>query len=325
MSEADDLIDPLVVRRNMIRRASSPDALAELLAREIGQRMLERLLCIKLDPACFLDASMSQRSLLDQLCERYPQAAALAVNACLPLLQRDVQKTHAAHRGWMNQLACWRFVVSALSSKPRRPTPTPVGFCADFAQLPLRNASFDLIWSNLALHWHNHPDVVFAEWQRVLRAQGLVMFSCFGPDTFKELRQALGADAVNRVMPLIDMHDLGDQLIHQGFGDPVMDMEQLTLTYSAPQQLLREAASLGGNPLHVRPRGMLSRRRYQQWLAAVQALAGPDGRIPLTIEVIYGHAWKPQPKSGKNQQQRTAEGHVAIPLAQLRGVRSGRA
>ena len=57
------------------------------------------------------------------------------------------------------------------------------------ADLPLPDASVDLVWSNLALHWHPQPDRVFAEWRRVLRVEGLLMFSNFGPDTLRELRR----------------------------------------------------------------------------------------------------------------------------------------
>src|SRR3546814_19023895 len=60
----------------------------------------------------------------------------------------------------------------------------------NFAQLPLRHTAADLVWSNLALHWHPQPDSVFSEWRRVFRQDGLLMFSCFGPYTFKDVRVA---------------------------------------------------------------------------------------------------------------------------------------
>ncbi|MCM3396203.1 methyltransferase domain-containing protein, partial [Cytobacillus oceanisediminis] len=65
---------------------------------------------------------------------------------------------------------------------------------ADFAALPFPGGAFDLIWSNLALHWHSRPDTVFPDWLRVLRVNGLLMFSTLGPDTLRELRAAC-ADA----------------------------------------------------------------------------------------------------------------------------------
>ncbi len=303
MADHPALIDPQRVQRNFLHRAHLPAGLRETVAREIGQRMLERLACIKLEPQCLLDAGCAQGAALPALRERFPQALPLALDHCLPALQTGRQMQRAA-RSFLARL--W-------------PGTSPHGaawVCADFARLPLASGSLDLVWSNLALHWHGHPAQIFAEWQRVLRVQGLVMFSCFGPDTFKQLRTVLGADASRRLLPFIDMHDLGDDLVRQGFGDPVMDMEQLTLTYATPEQLLAELATLGGNPLTAASRGLLSRQRYHAWLEGLRAQAGAGGRISLTIEVIYGHAWKVQAK-----QQRTAEGYTAVPLEQLRGAR----
>src|SRR3569832_2316328 len=90
--------------------------------------------------------------------------------------------------------------------------------CGDFARLPLRADSIDIVWSNLALHWHPQPDQVFAEWRRVLRVDGLLMFSCFGPDTFKELRAAFAEiDAAPHALPFVDMHVFGVLLVFVGF------------------------------------------------------------------------------------------------------------
>ena len=91
----------------------------------------------------------------------------------------------------------------------------------------------ELVFSNLALQWCE-PARVFAEAARALTADGLILFSTFGPDTLRELRAAFaevdGAPHVNR---FVDMHDLGDALVHAGFSDPVMEMERITLEYDS--------------------------------------------------------------------------------------------
>jgi SAM-dependent methyltransferase len=99
--------------------------------------------------------------------------------------------------------------------------------------MPLADDSVDLVLSNLMLHWHPQPHQVLPEWKRVLRADGLLMFSCFGPDTLKELRAA-AADALPqaRPMPFVDMHDFGDMMVASGFATPVMDVEA-DLTHSS--------------------------------------------------------------------------------------------
>jgi malonyl-CoA O-methyltransferase len=157
--------------------------------------------------------------------------------------------------------------------------------------------SVDLIWSNLALHWHPQPDRVFGEWRRVLRVDGLLMFSCFGPDTFKELRTAFqSVDEKPHVLPFVDMHDLGDMLVDVGFSTPVMDMETITVTYDTVEKILADVRAWGGNPLSTRRHGLIAVNTWRQVVDVLEKMRRPDGKIPLTFEVIYGHAFKPEPR-----------------------------
>jgi malonyl-CoA O-methyltransferase len=125
-----------------------------------------------------------------------------------------------------------------------------------------------------------------------------VMFSCLGPDTAKELRALyarLGWPPAGH--ELTDMHDWGDMLVQTGFAEPVMDMERITLTYETPQRLLQELAELGRNFHPARFAGLRGRGwKAQLEHALVRELTGPDGRLALTFEVIYGHALKAPPK-----------------------------
>ena len=170
----------------------------------------------------------------------------------------------------------------------------------DFCHIPLADQTTDLVWSNLALHWHPEPDQVFKEWRRVLKVEGLLMFSCFGPDSLKEIRHAFnGTDQTPHTLPFVDMHDFGDMLIHAGFATPVMDMEIITLTYATVAQLLAEVRSLGGNPLQTRSHGLMGKAAWQTMCHNLEQSRREDGRIPLTLEVIYGHAFKPIARQNK--------------------------
>src|SRR5690606_6057559 len=146
---------------------------------------------------------------------------------------------------------------------------------------------------NLALHWHPAPHEVLAEWRRILRVDGLVMFSCLGPATLREVRAALDrAGLRTATLPFVDMHDFGDLLIENGFADPVMDQETLTLTYRDPLKLLADVRALGGNPARDRRRGLAGRGFRDRLAAALETQRDHDGLIKLTIEVAYGHAWR---------------------------------
>jgi malonyl-CoA O-methyltransferase len=169
--------------------------------------------------------------------------------------------------------------------------------CADFGRLPLAASSMDMLWSNLALHWHPQPHRVMREWARVLRADGLLMFSAFGPDTFAELRMAYAKAGLGpAVLPFVDLHDYGDMMIEAGFADPVMDMEKLNITYSSSDELLADVRAFGGNPLVERKPGLTGRAAFAALKRGLDEQKAADGRISLSVEVVYGHAFRSLPK-----------------------------
>ena len=132
----------------------------------------------------------------------------------------------------------------------------------------------------------------------MLTAGGLLMLSSYGPDTLKELKAAFGAgSAARHVHSFIDMHDLGDMLVASGFAAPVMDMEVITLTYSEVLALLRDLKASGETcAARDRQRGLMGRRAWERMLASYER-ERKEGRLPATIEVIYGHAWKGEPRT----------------------------
>lgn len=221
--------------------------------------MLERLDYVKLVPRRVLDAgSGPPRS---ALARRYPHATVIALDFSFPMLQK---------RGLLARLA-----------RSKR-----VCVCGDLERVPLADATVDLVWSNMTLHYLSDPLVAFREFRRVLTDNGLLMFSTLGPDTLKELRGAAGAA---RVHGFVDMHDLGDMLVAAGFSAPVMDMEMLQLAYPDAQTLLRDLRASGQTSARSdRPRGLSGR-------AFAERLRRALGDKPkASFEVVYGHAWKPQ-------------------------------
>ncbi|MDP2824166.1 MAG: methyltransferase domain-containing protein, partial [Sulfuritalea sp.] len=169
---------------------------------------------------------------------------------------------------------------------------------------PLAANTLGLVWSNLMLHWLDDPLPALKEMHRVLEVGGLLSFATLGPDTLKELRAAaseVGAGgpclpgialrAPATVKRFLDMHDLGDMLVAAGFGDPVMDMEIVTLTYPTPRAFLADQRHLG-----VRG-ALLGHQGWRDWRRLFRAWPQDrDGRLPATFEIVHGHAWKPEPK-----------------------------
>jgi malonyl-CoA O-methyltransferase len=280
-------VDARAVRRAFGRAAATYDAAAAL-QREVAVRMAARLDYVKIAPGAVLDAGCGTGEATLALGARYPAAQVVALDLALPMLEQARMRADGA------QSVLRRLLRRAGGAR------VPHFLCADLATLPLAGVSVDLAWSNLALQWVNDLPRAFAEFRRVLRVGGLLSFTTFGPDTLKELGGAF-ADGHTHVNRFADMHDIGDMLVAAGFADPVIDMEPMTLTYESPLALLRELKALGAtNATHGRPRGLTGRRRLQRVLAALERRRR-DGRIPVTFEVIYGHAWKGEPR-------RTAEG-----------------
>lgn len=239
--------------------------------------MLERLQYIKLAPQRVLDAGCGDGHGARRLTEVYPDAQVLGLDFAYPMLR-------AAHRqrGWLRRAVGGGRVAY---------------LCADLNAVPLAAASLDLAWSNLALHSAGDPLPALRELRRVLKVGGLLMFSCYGPDTLKELRRAFAAhDDAAHVHPFIDMHDLGDMLSACGFDAPVMDMELITLTYAGVDALCADLRATGQvNALTARRRGLTGKGVFKAMRAAYADLCR-DGRLPASFEIVYGHAWKPQPR-----------------------------
>jgi malonyl-CoA O-methyltransferase len=291
-----ELPDPRAVRRAFGRAAATYDA-AAVLQREVGTRMIDRLDVVKLVPSAILDAGCGTGDALGELAARYPGASRVALDIAMPMLT-TARARSGVHQSMFARLAAgWRGRTVARS---------PAFVCADIGALPFAKSSFDLVWSNLTLQWVRDLANALAELHRVLAVDGLLTFTTFGPDTLKELRAAFSSvDAHPHVGRFVDMHDIGDLLVHTGFADPVMHMETITLTYAEPMALLRELKAIGAtNAAAGRARGMMGRARFERMTAAL-ASSARDGRIAATFEVVYGHAWKAE-------RTRTAEGHAIV-------------
>lgn len=163
----------------------------------------------------------------------------------------------------------------------------------------LDDASVQMVWANMALHLSPDPQGLIGQWHRALAVDGFLMFSCFGPDTLRELRELYGELGWPPPGPAFtDMHDWGDMLVHAGFAEPVMDMERVTLTWTDAKAMLAELRELGSNVHPGRFDALRGRRWHEQLLlGADRKLGGADGRLALSFEIIYGHALRPAPRA----------------------------
>jgi len=274
-------IDKARLRASFDRAAQTYDAAAVLQA-EVRERMFSRLDLIKIKPEIILDAGCGTGHASLELGKRYSKSQVISLDIASSMLKKTAAQYSAVLRllGMVKQQAV----------------------CADIEQLPIADQSLDMIWSNLAVQWCNDLDLAFSESHRVLKSGGLFMFSTFGPDTLKELRQASNVDAdYIHVSRFIDMHDIGDALVRAGYTAPVLDVEQFELTYDDVIDVMRDLKAIGAhNAAQGRRRGLQGRgflqkltNSYEQFRKGSKA---EGGKLPATFEVVYAHAWKPEPK-----------------------------
>jgi len=277
------MIDQFHIRRSFDRAAANFDA-SDFLHREIRERLLDRLLAIVAEPAWIVDLGAGTGGATPGLASRFPTARILSVDSSPTMLAA----------GQTTQLCV----------------------CADAAGLPLAEGSVDLVVSNLMLHHCPDPTAVLTEARRVLSDQGLLLLTTFGRKSLTELGRAWAtADRFTHIAPFFDMQDLGNLFAATGFAEPVLDSQTLTITYDSLVRMMRDLRSAGStNSTDSRNRGLTGRGTWRRLAAAYDQLRGADGKLPVTLEIIFGVTW-----AGSRTR---ATGEVEIPIDAIRGGHS---
>ena len=245
-----------------------------VLQNEVCNRLLEKLEIVKITPEFILDAGAGTGWAIPTLFDRYRKAQVIALD-----LSENMLNKCGKHGGFFR---------------------SPHLVFADIEHLPFVDNSFDLVYSSLSMQWCNDLNAVLLEAKRVLKPGGLFVFTTFGPDTLKELRYSWGkVDDVNHVNQFVDMHDIGDALLQDGFAEPVMEAEIMTVTYESVDEIMHDLKAIGANVTAELPqdkqkvRGLAAKSILQTVRQAYEQFR-QDNLLPATYEIIYGHAWKPE-------------------------------
>jgi len=248
-----------------------------VLQRNVCQELLQRLDLTSLKPAVVLDVGCGTGWGTQDLLKKYKKAKIISLDLSPEMLKQTKSKG-----SWLRK---------------------PKLICADAEGIPLENESVDLVFSNLMLQWCDYKKV-FAEFKRVLKPDGLLMFSTFGPDTLKELKQSWAqVDDHAHVNEFTDMHDLGDELIHAGLAEPVMDMDVMKLTYEDVISVMKDLKAIGANTILKNQKktaetGLVTPGKLKRVISYYEQFRSND-LIPASYEVVYGHAWKTQQRETK--------------------------
>lgn len=236
----------------------------QFLHAEVRQALLQRLQWLAIEPQLVIDLGAGSGAALPGLRAAYPAAQLLALDHAGPLLRQ-------VPRG----------------------DPAILTVCARAQQMPLASHSADLVFASLMPAYCNDPPVLFAEIRRVLRSPGVLLFATLGRESFSELRSAWAeADSYTHVMPQPDMHDLAQLLLQAGFTEPVLDVDTLRVTYPDIGRMAADFRAVGSvNLSSRRPRGLTGRATANRLAAALDARRDSGGRIPVTLQVIFGLVW----------------------------------
>jgi malonyl-CoA O-methyltransferase len=245
---------------------------AALLQYKVGKALFDRLQGIRIRPHTILDLGCGTGHFTSRFRQAYPQAKIINLDKAFNMLQR----------GKIQQKEGCLPAIYWLGGEAER--------------LPFLEQSFDLIYSNLMLHWSIDFSQVLKELGRILKPDGLLLFSMVGIDTLKELRYCWArVDNRPHVHVFSDMHDLGDSLLQNFFTDPVLDVEYYTVLYKDVLTLMRDLKQLGAQNLSVgRHRGLTTKKSLQNCIHFYEEFRDAKGRLPATWEIIYGHAFAPR-------------------------------
>ena len=258
-------LDRAGVRASFDRASASYESAAGLQAR-VAAELLERLAVFAFEPRVVLDLGAGTGRVTRELKRRYRRALVIALDLA-PGMLREARR----HQ----QL--WRRFERV---------------CGDALRLPLADASVDVVFSSLMLQWCEPLDTALAECRRVLKPNGFLAFSTFGPDTLHELRGAwASADGYNHVNHFVDVHEVGDALVRAGLMEPVLDVDRVEVGYPDALSLMRDLKAIGAHNVTAgRPRALVGRARLKRMQDAYEAFRRDD-RLPATYEVIYGASW----------------------------------
>src|SRR6185437_14658330 len=287
------VFDRRAVRLHRARAARAPDA-ADFLIKESAERLADRL---------------------DDVTRRFPLA--------LDLGCRDGVLARLLNgRGGVLTLVQ---ADAALAYVQRLPAGVP-RLVAEAEALPFRRHSFDLVLSNLELHWANDLPGALLQLRHMLKPDGLLLAALLGGETLAELGRALiEAELAEeggigpRVSPSADIRDIGMLLQRAGFALPVVDSDTVAVTYPDALALMHDLRAMGEtNAASERRRGFTRRATLARTAAIYgERFGAGDGRIRASFEIITLTAWaphesQPQPLAPGSATQRLADALDAV-------------
>ncbi len=287
------MLNKELISKDFSNAADTYDA-AAIVQQEICNRAVERLQMLKLEPETILDIGSGTGKSTRGLQKQYPSAHVISSDVALPMLEQLKQRQPPLQQA-----------ASTL--------------CCDAEKISIKDESLDLVFSTSTFQWCEELQQVFAECWRILKPNGVLVFTTFGPDTLKELRQSWAlVDQQIHVHSFMDMHHVGDLLLASLYSDPVVDMEVITIEYQDSRQLLRDLKATGSRGKfsgETGVDGLMGKRKFQKFEQAYEQFRQKNGLLPASYEVIYGYARKSQSNINRTNSDQS---EILIPIDEIK-------
>tara|TARA_B100001029_G_scaffold122950_1_gene102293 strand:+ start:727 stop:1557 length:831 start_codon:yes stop_codon:yes gene_type:complete len=252
-----------------------------IVQKEIARRMIGRLSLTKINPLNILDLGSGTGYLASLIAEKYPSASV----TCLDISEKMILECKKKNNNF-------KLVIS------------------DIEKLPFNYSSFDLVVSSFTLHWCEEIDKIFFDIFKILKDNGLFMFTTVGPSTLKELQEAYAnVDDNQHINSFTDLHLYGDSLLNNKFQDPVMDMEEVVVEYRTFHDVLDSLRKTGANTLIGTSKPYTKKSDYIRLLNSYP-INKKNKLYPVTYEMIYGFSWK-------NHNQKESNNTKVIPIKKI--------
>lgn len=245
------------VARSFGRAAAHYDAAAHL-QRAVCRHLLASLPA-SVEPRRILDLGSGTGFGCELLRQRFPSAEIIALDLAEGMLAYARERRPAADRY----------------------------IAADAEQLPLVDASFDLVFSSMALQWCYRLPQLFAELQRITAPAGRLLVSTLGPGTLRELKAAWASvDDVVHVNRFLPACEWSTAAVAAGLPGSVR-VEERVLHYATAVELMRDLKRIGAHNVNREAgRGLTGRDRLRRLSQAYEPHRTNAG-LPASYEVFY--------------------------------------
>ena len=169
----------------------------------------------------------------------------------------------------------------------------------DEENLPFKNNQFNMVFSNLYLHWSNDLLKALHEIYKILKPDGLFICSLFGSETLNELKYSLcsAEDKIfksisPRVSPFLRLQDAGTLLQKVGFQLPVVDKDNIKIFYDDIFSLMKDLKGMGeSNSLINRKKTFTTRKLFHEANKIYKKKFSENKKIYATFEILYFIGW----------------------------------